>query len=132
MGVRPRPRRVRLSRVRALVPRPADQHARKFGLRVQIRGAARKASSSEQDQRDKNPQHLHESAPCFLTKQNNTRPASRSAIPKISRNASAVPVAGAPKTFSICQPAGNSVGTGTVFDSRLTLATTSSTATKEV
>ena len=45
---------------------------------------------------------------------------------------SAVPVAGAPKTLSICMPAGNSVGTGTVLDWPPRFTTTSSTATKEV
>jgi hypothetical protein len=53
-------------------------------------------------------------------------------MPRASRKASAVPVAGAPKTFSNCMPAGNSVATGTVVEAPLALATISSTATSEV
>src|SRR5262249_418272 len=130
MIVGPRPWGVRLAITQALIPGVADQCARKFGLSVDVGSPASEAAASDEHQRDQNPEEFH-GRPRILRVRSRSvysnSPRHNSATPRASRNASAVPVAGAPKTLSICMPSGNSLGTGTVASDPLVLAMTCST-----
>src|SRR5215469_8391238 len=101
---------------------------------MQVQGTPREACPSHYEDHSQESCCLHDSAPAFLrrTSHISTVPAARRARPRASKNASAVPVVGAPNTLSICMPAGNSVGTRTVLFCPSGFTTTSSTATNEV
>src|ERR1700682_6617770 len=58
MSVRPRPRRAGLARTCSHLPSAADENAGKFGLRVQVESATRKAHPCAESERDKGTEGL--------------------------------------------------------------------------
>src|SRR6476646_7022615 len=116
--IRPGPRGARPARLHALVPGAADQDACQFGFGVHVQGSTGEAGARDQEQRAQETKDFHSKPPFLVLRASHTAisPASRSAMPRVSRKASAVPVAGAPKTLSMCQPAGSSPGTADLPD----------------
>src|SRR6185437_6725807 len=134
IDIRPRPWRSCFAGMDSLLPRAADQNPRQLRLGLEVQGASGEARAGKQEQCRKPAHGFHDIAPALRSRssKNSVAPSSKNVSPTVSRNASAVPVAGAPVTFSICQPAGSCVGTATVFCAPPGFNATSSPATNEV
>src|SRR5262249_13637858 len=133
-GVRicPRPGYLRLSAANLLVPGTLNQNPCQFCFCAQVGGAAGERQAGNQQRRGNPTQYLHADGPTFLSSNRSRDAKASAAMPSASKNASALPVAGAPKTLSVCMPSGNSLATAVGFDCPPGFTIFSSTATSDV